>query len=105
MSEITPELEAVARAIYLADYHPVASRATWDDTADETRMHAFKMARAALSAIREPTARMSRAVLAEHTKGNSSFIDEYRAAIDSILSDTRTPPVEVTPEMIRAPSR
>ena len=95
MSEITPELEAVARAImgqrirhdltYDGEMpvEPEVTNAPSDADVD--------MARAALSAIREPTARMSRAVLAEHTKGNSSFIDEYRAAIDSNLSDTRTP--------------
>ena len=51
MTDTTPEIEAVAKAIYVADFSPEASPMTWADAPKGTKQHSIKMARAAIAAM------------------------------------------------------
>jgi hypothetical protein len=99
---ITPELEAVARAIYESDTRAAShaiSPISWDDERNEHRPRYRIMARAALMAIREPTVSMHSAV--DHSadqKAKTHSISApaelrdaeiYRAMIDHILGEPK----------------
>ena len=96
MSDVTPELEKVATALFDALLHP-GLPINWNDLSDEAKGHALRMARAALEAIREPSEGMLHAMGVDHAKERyvpiqeQNIIDGYVAAIDHILGKEPTP--------------
>jgi hypothetical protein len=88
MSDITPELEAVARALFETENKNNSGVlfCSWDKESDKT--YWFESARAALTAIREPTEGMHKAIYDAweyHANGAEIVKIEWRAAIDHIL--------------------
>jgi len=85
----TRELEAVARAIYENDVRtqqPPINNYPWENQNETSRSVYRDMARAALSAIREPTERMRNAgAYASREQGSFEPSPAFRAMIDSIL--------------------